>query len=114
MTTNIVALEVTPGTLLRICADSTPDDFARAALQVAGTCGHLASLIGVSNGPDKAPLALLCNHMKTALLQMQDGEHTEEAPGKKCEENKVCISLPFTILHEFVWYLDFCKISQFI
>ncbi|XP_038073872.1 uncharacterized protein LOC119741972 [Patiria miniata] len=64
----INALEVRPGVLLRLATDTSPDHFAAAAKRgdSINTVGHLASLVA-KEGLTNAPLALLSNHMETAL-----------------------------------------------
>lgn len=73
VTTDLAALEVQPGTLLRLTASTTPDLFAHVALQGNArlTAGHLMSLVALNHGIDETPLALLGNHVKTALFTMQ-------------------------------------------
>ena len=82
MMTNIVALETSPGTLLRISANSTPEAFATAAADadVAATCCHLVSLVAANRGMSNMPQALLANHMMTALLKIQ-GRHAQQTAG---------------------------------
>ena len=83
MTTNVMALETEPGRLLRITTDSSPDKIASAAMSrdVRNLCGYLVSLIVSSKGLENTPLALIANHVKTALLQMQAKSVTLAAPG---------------------------------
>lgn len=73
VTTDLAALELQPGTLLRLTTNTSPDLFASVALagDVRLTAGHLMSLLAVSHGVEGAPLALLGNHIQTALLTMQ-------------------------------------------
>lgn len=64
----LAALEVTPGSLLRITTDTGDKHFssAAAALDPVGTAGHLVSMV-VAYGIDNAPIALLSNHMEGSL-----------------------------------------------
>lgn len=82
MTTNILALEVRPGTLLKLTSDSSPDKFLSAAQRgdASGTCGHLVSIMAANKGVDGTPMALLGNHVKTALYTMQTAPSDD--PGK--------------------------------
>ncbi|XP_043925651.1 protein NO VEIN-like [Protopterus annectens] len=68
---DLVALEVSPGVLLRLTTKTSPDHFAEAAKSCdpAATAGHLVSII-VGDGLTSAPLALLANHLETALATL--------------------------------------------
>ena len=81
MTTNLMALETKPGTLLKVTCDTSADRFLSAARKgdVTDTCGHLVSLVITNKGVDGTPLALLGNHIKTALFTMQSTK--SEVPG---------------------------------
>ena len=82
-TSSIRALEITPGTLLKLTCDATTDKFAAAAkaLNVGLTCGLLASLM--AGGLENTSTALLANHVKTAIVTIPAGEYTEHVPGNK-------------------------------
>ncbi|XP_046709697.1 protein NO VEIN-like isoform X1 [Silurus meridionalis] len=66
--TDLLALEVSPGVLLRITSITGDKFFAKAtqALDPAGSAGHLVSIV-VAFGISNAPTALLANHMESAL-----------------------------------------------
>lgn len=66
--TGLAALEVTPGTLLKITSHTGDKHFAASAasLDPVGTAGHLVSMV-VADGPVNAPIALLANHMESSL-----------------------------------------------
>ncbi|XP_067286203.1 uncharacterized protein wu:fj29h11 isoform X3 [Pseudorasbora parva] len=66
--TELLALEVSPGLLLRVTADTGDKHFSEAAqdLDPVRTAGHLVSIV-VSDGIANTPTALLANHMETAL-----------------------------------------------
>ena len=72
MTVDIMALETKPGMFLKLTASPSPDKFAKAVREgdVNTTCGHMVSLVVSSKGLDNTPLALLGNHMRTALVQL--------------------------------------------
>ena len=78
LTTDILALEVQPGTLLRITTDTSAEQFSSAAQagNARETAGHLVSIIATNHSVDAAPLALLANYVQTALLQMHANETT--------------------------------------
>ena len=82
MMTSVLALETSPGTLLRVSSNTTPEAFATAAAaaDVAGTCGHLVSLVVANRGMSNMPQALLANHMMTALLKI-NGRHSQNVSG---------------------------------
>ena len=73
MTTNLMALEAVPGTLLKVTCDSAAEKFASAVptADVVAVCGHLVSLIVTNKGLENTPLALLGNYVRTGLLKMQ-------------------------------------------
>ncbi|XP_067225099.1 uncharacterized protein wu:fj29h11 isoform X1 [Chanodichthys erythropterus] len=66
--TELLALEVSPGVLLRVTADTGDKHFSEAAqaLDPVGTAGHLVSIV-VADGIPNTPTALLANHMESAL-----------------------------------------------
>lgn len=66
--TELLALEVSPGMLLRITSNTGEKFFSEAtqALDPAGTAGHLVSIV-VADGFQNTPTALLANHMESSL-----------------------------------------------
>uniref|UniRef100_A0A4W4ERA0 HTH OST-type domain-containing protein n=1 Tax=Electrophorus electricus TaxID=8005 RepID=A0A4W4ERA0_ELEEL len=66
--TDLLALEVSPGVLLRITTLTSDKHFSGAAqaLDPVGTAGHLVSIV-VAHGIANTPTALLANHMEGAL-----------------------------------------------
>jgi len=79
LTTDILALEVRPGTLLRITSNTSAEQFNSAAQagDARATAGHLVSIIAANHSIDSAPLALLANYVQTALIQMHAGDMTD-------------------------------------
>ncbi|XP_062381766.1 uncharacterized protein wu:fj29h11 isoform X2 [Sardina pilchardus] len=82
--TDLMALEVKPGVLLRVTRATGDRLFADAvqALDAVGTAGHLVSIV-VADGILNAPTALLANHMESSLAaavaredsaQLEDGQ----------------------------------------
>ncbi|XP_039595107.1 protein NO VEIN [Polypterus senegalus] len=65
---DLVALEVRPGVLLRVSANTSIDLFAEAvmALDPVNAAGHLVSIV-ITYGIANAPFALLGNHMEASL-----------------------------------------------
>ncbi len=84
MTTSFLALETSPNKLIKITANTSKDKFAQAAESgdVAGLCGHLVSLVLLNKGPERTPLALLGNHVQTALLQLHANDTSSDVPGR--------------------------------
>ncbi|XP_066520431.1 uncharacterized protein wu:fj29h11 isoform X2 [Hoplias malabaricus] len=66
--TDLLALEVSPGVLLRVTTVTGDKLFSEAAqaLDPVGTAGHLVSIV-VADGISNAPTALLANHMESSL-----------------------------------------------
>ena len=82
-TSDFMALEVEPGKLLKICTFSGPEQFV-SALQAEDpmlAAGHLVSLIVTNKGVEGAPLALLANHVKSALLSLHARSSALSTPG---------------------------------
>ena len=76
---DLVAIETSSGSLLRITRITSTDDFLRYAKNgdVIGTSGHLISLVIQYGGVNKAPVALLASHMKEAFLSLNVEENQE-------------------------------------
>ncbi|XP_028845943.1 uncharacterized protein LOC114796163 isoform X2 [Denticeps clupeoides] len=66
--TDLLALEVAPGVILRATSCTSDSLFSEAAqiLDPIGTAGHLVSIV-MSHGVQNAPIPLLANHMKSSL-----------------------------------------------
>ena len=64
----LAALEVTPGVLLRVTTATGDKLFSQAAMALdpVGTAGHLVSM-AVADGVVNVSTALLANHMESAL-----------------------------------------------
>ncbi|XP_041670873.1 protein NO VEIN isoform X2 [Cheilinus undulatus] len=64
----LLALEVTPGLLLRITSHTGDKHFSAAVMNLdpVGTAGHLVSMV-IADGIANAPTALLANHMQRSL-----------------------------------------------
>ncbi|XP_067914661.1 uncharacterized protein wu:fj29h11 isoform X3 [Heterodontus francisci] len=65
---DLIAIEVKPGVLLRLTTETSPEHFAQAVKlhDPVETAGHLVSIVA-ADGLKNAPLALLANHVETAL-----------------------------------------------
>ncbi|XP_060075304.1 uncharacterized protein LOC132554994 [Ylistrum balloti] len=83
MTTNILAMEIKPGKFLKLTSQTSPEIFEQAliARNVTEVCGHLMSMVVTNKGLDNTPLALLTNHLKTALFTMHGSESSHSLPG---------------------------------
>ncbi|XP_028998254.2 uncharacterized protein wu:fj29h11 [Betta splendens] len=86
--TDLAALEVTPGLLLRITTRTGDKHFysASAILDPVGTAGHLMSMVA-ADGIVNAPMALLANHMENSLAAAVAKEDLSQA-----EEDVSCYS----------------------
>lgn len=69
---DLVAIETSSGSLLRITRVTSADVFLTCAKRgdVIQTSGHLVSLVFQYGGVKKAPIALLASHMKEAFLSL--------------------------------------------
>uniref|UniRef100_A0AAY4BVZ5 HTH OST-type domain-containing protein n=1 Tax=Denticeps clupeoides TaxID=299321 RepID=A0AAY4BVZ5_9TELE len=86
--TDLLALEVAPGVILRATSCTSDSLFSEAAqiLDPIGTAGHLVSIV-MSHGVQNAPIPLLANHMKSSLAaavaqQAICGESEEKSYGR--------------------------------
>lgn len=66
--TGLAALEVTPGSLLKITSYTGDKHFSSAAMNLdpVGTAGHLVSMV-IADGIVNTPTALLANHIQSSL-----------------------------------------------
>lgn len=78
------ALETEEGKLLKVNVDVSPDDLKKSVDEkdVIGTAGILVSLVIKYGGIQATPLALLVNHMKSALLTLASVDQSDE--GQRC------------------------------
>ena len=67
----LVVMETSPGVLLRVTMDTSPDMFRECTRHrdVIGATGHLVSMV-VMNGVSNTPVALLANHVQSSLASM--------------------------------------------
>ena len=81
---DLIAIETSTGSLLRITRITSTDVFSRCAERgdVIGTSGHLVSLVFQYGGVKKAPLALLASHMKEAFLSLNAQSKASEESTK--------------------------------
>ena len=68
----LVVMETSPGVLLRVTTDTSPDMFKECACRgdAIGAAGHLVSMVIVNGGVANAPVALLANHVHSSLASM--------------------------------------------
>ncbi|XP_078347983.1 uncharacterized protein LOC144633073 isoform X2 [Oculina patagonica] len=68
----LVVMETSPGVLLRVTTDTSPEMFKECACRgdAIGTAGHLVSMVIVNGGVANTPVALLANHMQSCLASM--------------------------------------------
>ncbi|XP_028975778.2 uncharacterized protein wu:fj29h11 isoform X2 [Esox lucius] len=86
--TDLSALEVSPGVLLRVSTCTGIKLFSDAAMSLdpVGTAGHLVSIV-VADGIADAPTTLLANHVESSLAAAVAKEDLSRA-----EENGSCFS----------------------
>ncbi|KAM9410935.1 uncharacterized protein ACWYII_025836 isoform 8-T9 [Salvelinus alpinus] len=86
--TDLSALEVSPGVLLRVTTCTGDKLFSQAAMTLdpVGTAGHLVSMV-VADGTANTPTALLANHMESSLAAAVAKEDLSRA-----EEDGSCFS----------------------
>ncbi|XP_041714657.1 uncharacterized protein wu:fj29h11 isoform X2 [Coregonus clupeaformis] len=86
--TDLSALEVSPGVLLRVTTCTGDKLFSQAAMTLdpVGTAGHLVSMV-VADGITNTPTALLANHMESSLAAAVAKEDLSRA-----EEDGSCFS----------------------
>lgn len=68
----LVVMETSPGVLLRVTTDTSPEMFKECACRgdVIGAAGHLVSMVIVNGGVANTPVALLANHVHSSLASM--------------------------------------------
>lgn len=68
----VVVMETSPGVLLRVTMNTSPDMFRECARRedVIGAAGHLVSLVIMNGGVANTPVALLANHVHSSLASM--------------------------------------------
>ena len=68
----LVVMETSPGVLVRVTTDTSPEVFKECACRgdAVGSAGHLVSMVIVNGGVANTPVALLANHMHSSLASM--------------------------------------------
>lgn len=68
----LVVMETSPGVLLRVTTDTSPEMFKECACRgdAIGAAGHLVSMVIVNGGVANTPVALLANHVHSSLASM--------------------------------------------
>lgn len=68
----LVVMETSPGVLVRVTTDTSPETFKESACRgdAIGTAGHLVSMVIMNGGVANTPVALLANHMHSSLASM--------------------------------------------
>ncbi|KAL3860253.1 hypothetical protein ACJMK2_010402, partial [Sinanodonta woodiana] len=98
-TLDVLALETSPGHWIKLTNHASPDIFAEALehQDIQMTCGQLVSLAVLSNGTSNMPMALLANHVKTALLKMHAAEPQNAVPGGAASDKSVHVASRFVL-----------------
>ena len=70
--TPLVVMETSPGVLLKVTTDTSPEKFKECACRgdAIGTAGHLVSMVMVNGDVASTPVALLANHVHSSLASM--------------------------------------------
>ena len=68
----LVVMETSPGVLVRVTTDTSPDMFKECACRgdAIGAAGHLVSMVIMNGGVANTPVALLANHVHSSLASM--------------------------------------------
>lgn len=68
----LVVMETSPGVLLRVTTETSPDMFKECACRgdAIGAAGHLVSMVIVNGGVANTPVALLANLVHSSLASM--------------------------------------------
>ena len=77
---DIVVMETTPGILLRVTTDTSPETFHECVSRydALGTAGHLVSMVVVNGGVFNTPTALLANHVHSSLASLASSATSAE------------------------------------
>ena len=69
---SLVVMETSPGVLIRVTANTSPNMFKECACRgdVVGAAGHLVSMVMVNGGVANTPVALLANYVQSSLASM--------------------------------------------
>ena len=106
---NIVALEIKPGTLVRLDPEPSLTSFEKALMEsdVITSCSQLTSLVASNKGVAQAPLPLLAHHVESALIRMQ----AQDEAVTSCEfvmeclarlPSMICIAVASKVRHAFI------------
>ncbi|XP_064610417.1 uncharacterized protein LOC135474759 [Liolophura sinensis] len=81
--TDFVAMETRPGQLIKLISQTSVKEFEKAVQSgdPRESCGHLVSQIVANKGVAKTSVALLANHVKSALYAMNASSVDTETPG---------------------------------
>ena len=70
--TALVVMETSPGVLLKVTTDTSPEKFRECACRgdAIGTAGHLVSMVIMNGDVANTPVALLANYVHSSLASM--------------------------------------------
>ncbi|XP_076112450.1 uncharacterized protein LOC143080482 isoform X2 [Mytilus galloprovincialis] len=82
-TYHIIAMETSPGVLLKLTSQTSTELFEEALMQKnpRNVCGQLMSLIVANKGMRNIPMALITNQMKSQLIKMHAADTNDNLPG---------------------------------
>ncbi|XP_068715873.1 uncharacterized protein [Montipora foliosa] len=86
---SLVVMETSPGVLLRVTTDTSPEIFKECACRgdAVGAAGHLVSMVMMNGGVSNTPVALLANHVQSSLASMA----ALEGPDRRCNFVLECL-----------------------
>lgn len=86
---SLVVMETSPGVLLRVTTDTSPEIFKECACRgdAVGAAGHLVSMVMMNGGVPNTPVALLANHVQSSLASMA----ALEGPDRRCKFVLECL-----------------------
>ena len=86
---SLVVMETSPGVLLRVTTDTSPEIFKECACRgdAVGAAGHLVSMVMMNGGVSNTPVALLANHVQSSLASMA----ALEEPDRRCDFVLECL-----------------------
>ncbi|CAC5410109.1 unnamed protein product [Mytilus coruscus] len=98
-TYHVIAMETSPGVLLKLTSQTSTELFEEALLQKnpRNVCGQLMSLIVSNKGMKNIPMALITNQMKSQLFTMHAADTNDSLPGAPPSDNHTDEAVQFVL-----------------
>ncbi|CAG2243868.1 unnamed protein product [Mytilus edulis] len=98
-TYHIIAMETSPGVLLKLTSQTSTELFEEALMQrnPQNVCGQLMSLIVSNKGIKNIPMALITNQMKSQLFTMHAADTNDSLPGAPPSDNHTDEAVQFVL-----------------